>query len=188
MSPVWYRIKWTKCIVNTRSLKTFSDAASSATTVSDVVVSCSCQGVVILKMNEPELNFMTNALPLHNHYLFSVQCFIWCTSMHHFSNPVSCVCSPDSTDHYIRVRDCGQGHGRKWGGPNRNSHCDHYHHWQEWPCAWIHTPTGENFTFLEKSTIVFRNCLLSESALFIIIVIDDVICYLHLNFPFFLSK
>lgn len=56
------------------------------------------------------------------------------------------VCLPDAADNDVRVRDCGQGHGRKWGWPHRNSHGYHYHHRQERPCPWVHTPSGEKQT------------------------------------------
>lgn len=59
-----------------------------------------------------------------------------------------CAYSPDAANYNLWVGDCGQGHGRKWGGPNRNSHSYHYHHRQEWPCPRVHTSAGEKHPFI----------------------------------------
>lgn len=64
-----------------------------------------------------------------------------------FPNCIPILYISDTTNHNIRVRDCGQGHGRKWGGPNRNSHSYHYHHRQERPCSRVHTSTGKKHPF-----------------------------------------
>lgn len=66
---------------------------------------------------------------------------------------LKCISSPDvysadTADNNIRVGDCGQGHGRERGGPDRNSHSHHCHHRQEWPWPRVHTTTGEKQHFL----------------------------------------
>lgn len=56
-------------------------------------------------------------------------------------------CLPDAADHHLWAGNSGQGHGGKRSGPDWNSDGHHHHRRQEWPRAWVHTPTGEGQVF-----------------------------------------